>query len=249
MVLRGGARQNGTPGFAGGILILGGDQGTGAAASITGGGVLVRGGDLRVYSPLSISSPGKGGEVTIRGGASVDSVDGGNVTITGGQGGTTGASGASGGFVTIAGAAAEAGTDGNGGSVTIRGGAGDGTGVPGQITLGSASNGDTINFDSPAMKIGTFVFTAPVPPGVGIPLTYAPGPSGSLTQGFGGPPLTPFTTPVRSIQLTPEQPAPGGNVLSVQLGTLAAPPPGTLCVIDQTAGFAPGDVIHIIVFL
>ena len=74
--------------------------------------------------------------------------------LVGGAGGDTAAGGANGGSVTVAGATAEVGTDGSGGGVFINGGGGDGTGVPGQITLGSAASGDTINFDSPAMKMG-----------------------------------------------------------------------------------------------
>jgi hypothetical protein len=168
--------------------------------------------------------------------------------VIGGAARIAGGVGDLGGPVDVVGGDAEVGSGGIGGQVAIHAGKGDGPGAPGQITLGNALNGDTLNFDSPAIRIATFVFSAAVAPGLGVPLTYAPGAHGALTQGAGGLPTTPFTVPPRSIQITAESTLPG-NVVSVIAGTLAAPPVGTLCVIDQTVGFSIGDAIHIVAYL
>jgi hypothetical protein len=92
------------------------------------------------------------------------------------------------------------------------------------------------------MKIGTFVIGAPVPPGPAFPVVYA-----GITQGPGGALWTPLPVPPRSIQITAESAL--GNVVTITPGSIVAPPPGALCAVDTSAGFAAGDVIHIVAYL
>ena len=225
-----------------GLTTISGGGGTGGGAVTGQGGSLVlQGGNIGTPpAPFAFYVAGQGGGVSVRGGASTGTADGGGVGIQGGLGGTTPAGGAKGGSVTVRGAPASAGTDGDGGSVIISAGAGNGTGVPGQITLGNAGAGDTLNFDSPAMKIGTFVFAGGAGMGPSA-IAYA-----SFTQGFGGPPLTAPTAPPRSVQFTLE--TAGGASAAISPGTLISAFPGGL-VVDLSAAVAVGDKLHMVLYL
>ena len=124
--------------YAGNVIIKGGDSTNNANEYSSGaaGDVRLTGGDIITPtegSPILVNPNSRAGSVVIVGGTSNITAGsasaGGNVSLTGGRGGSIGGNG---GVVTISGGAG-AGTGGDGGSIELKPGTGTGGGVHGEI--------------------------------------------------------------------------------------------------------------------
>ena len=240
-----------TPGRAtlegGTTLLVGGTGGSAVVKAGTGaitdqgGATTIQGGDIGALGAAFAGfKAGSGGGVTVRGGVGDAGGDGGTAALLGGLSGP--APGSLAGDARVIGGTAGVGSGGKGGDVLVSGGTPDGAGAPGIITFGRTVAADTINFDSPAIKIGTFVFPGIAGPGpVAIP--YA-----GITQGLGGAPWTVPTSPPRSIQITLEKAGPP-VFATIVLGSIAAGFPVDVCVIDLSGAVAGLDVLHIVAYL
>jgi hypothetical protein len=121
-----------TSGVAGDIALTVGAVVSGDGGNITlSGGAGDAGGDITLTA--GAGSVAAGGDVSITSGDSAGTIDGAQVSITSGAGGSTGVGGA-GGPVTIT-AGAGAGTAGDGGNITLVAGAGSGTGSDGAVVI------------------------------------------------------------------------------------------------------------------
>jgi len=199
---------------------------------------------------------GDGGHFQFNGGNGGDSTSadneggaGGAFAVVAGDGGTgtgTELGGAGGDISLIAGNAGPGpvpGQDGQPGNVFISAGSNlpGGISLPGQITFGSVGNGDQLNLNSPAIKVGQHDFAAD-PPGPHAGLFI---PWGAFTQGVGGPPLSAFPAPPRSVQITFMGAI--GNVVNLVPPTAVGITAAGI-TINTSAATAAGDELHVVAY-
>lgn len=195
-------------------------------------------GDLAFVGEAGSSSVGA--TITMTGGLGDGAFNGGDVIVTGGDGGTS--SGGFGGSVIMVGGAAGSGSGDVGGGVMLTGGLGDGIGVGGDITITAGDGGTSSPGDGGDVSItagsagaasggdgGDVIITAGLPDGGGT--------AGAIT------PMSPVVAAGTGITVLPGPsslelvPVPKGALPGALGVGMAGMPPGSLAVvIDDLTG-------------